>query len=258
MLYIGTSGWQYRDWRLNFYPQGVLQADWLRFYSQRFRSVEVNNTFYRLPPAQTFARWREQTPPDFVVTVKMSGFLTHRKRLKDPEEPLQRFMANAAALGDKLGPVLLQLPPNFPADLERLADVLALFKRSVRVAVEFRHESWHTEDVAGLLENHGAAFCLADSPRRKLPDWRTADWGFVRFHEGSGRPHPSYGEGALAGWADRLAKLWKPSEDVYAYFNNDTRCCAVRDAVVFAGLAERAGLRPTRVPQPSEVSLRQD
>ena len=258
MLLIGTSGWQYRDWRVNFYPRGVPQAEWLAFYSRRFQTVEVNNSFYRLPEASSFARWREQTPRDFVVTVKMSRFLTHLKRLKDPEEPLRRFMTNASALGDKLGPVLLQLPPNFGVDVERLADVLALFKRDVRVAVEFRHESWFTDEVAGVLENHGAALCLADTPRRRQPDWRTADWGFVRFHEGRGSPRPCYGERALATWAERLAELWGPSADVYCYFNNDTRCCAVRDAAVFARAAARAGLRPTRVPELSEVSLRRD
>jgi uncharacterized protein YecE (DUF72 family) len=124
-----------------------------------------------------------------------------------------------------------------------------------RVALEFRHDSWFTPEVCRLLEAHGAALCLADSPRRRTPEWRTAGWGFLRFHEGRASPPPCYGRRALKTWAERLAGMWKPDEDVFAYFNNDHRACAVRDAVVFARLAAEAGLRPTRVPDAAEVRL---
>jgi uncharacterized protein YecE (DUF72 family) len=255
MLRVGTSGWQYRDWRGTFYPKGVPQADWLRCYATRFATVELNNSFYRLPELAAFERWGEQTPDDFVVAVKMSRFLTHVRRLRDPTEPVQRFLERAAGLGPKLGPVLVQLPPQLQADPDRLAETLDRFPRSIRVAVEPRHDSWFDDRVRAILEARGAALCLADSPRRRSPVWRTADWGFVRFHEGRATPHPCYGERALATWAERIASLWPASADVFCYFNNDARACAPANAVTFARLARRAGLHPTRVPDPHEIRL---
>ncbi|HXM54505.1 MAG TPA: DUF72 domain-containing protein [Candidatus Dormibacteraeota bacterium] len=255
VLHVGTSGWQYRDWRGTFYPKGVAQRDWLRHYARRFATVELNNSFYRLPERSSFERWRDETPDDFVVAAKMSRFLTHLKRLRDPEDPVELFLERARGLGPKLGPVLLQLPPQMRADPERLAAALDVFPTGVRVAVEPRHDSWFDDRTRAVLEAHGAALCLADSPRRRTPSWRTADWGFVRFHEGRATPHPCYGERALATWAERIASLWPASADVFCFFNNDGRACAVRDAMVFGRLARRAGLRPTRVPEPDEVRL---
>lgn len=248
MLHVGTSGWQYRDWRGAFYPEGVPQAGWLRHYAGRFATVELNNSFYRLPERDSFERWRDETPADFVVAVKMSRFLTHVRRLRDPAEPVARFLERARGLGPKLGPVLLQLPPQLQVDPDRLAGTLDRFPGDVRVAVEPRHDSWFQEPVRALLAARGAALCLADSPRRRTPVWRTAGWGFVRFHEGLAAQHPCYTESALAVWAERIASLWPADADVYCYFNNDLHACAVRDAVSFARLARQAGLRPTRVP----------
>lgn len=255
MLWVGTSGWQYRDWRAAFYPKGLAQEGWLSHYAGRFQTVELNNSFYRLPEASSFERWREKTPDDFVLAVKMSRFLTHLKRLRDPEGPVKLFIERASHLGPKLGPILLQLPPSMRADAGRLADTLDRFPRRARVAVEFRDASWFSDEVRSVLERRGAALCLADSPRRKSPAWRTADWGFVRFHAGRASPPPCYGRQALSTWAERIAELWPAGADVFCYFNNDMRCCAVRDAIVFAGLARRAGLRPTRVPGRNEVHV---
>ncbi len=254
-VWIGTSGWQYRDWRGQFYPPTLRQADWLEHYAERFRVVEVNNAFYRLPEAETFAAWARRTPDDFVVGVKASRYLTHIRRLHEPEEAVARFLERTRHLGPKLGPVLLQLPPTLPADLAALAGTLACFPGDVRVAVEFRHDSWFTEEIQALLRRHDAAFCLADSPKRRTPLWRTASWGYVRLHEGRSSPRPCYGRTALAGWAGRLAELFAAADDVYAFFNNDPRGCAVRDAQRFARAVERVGLVPTRVPSPREVSV---
>jgi uncharacterized protein YecE (DUF72 family) len=233
----------------------VAQPEWLRHYAERFATVELNNPFYRLPERKTFERWRDTTPDDFVFAVKMSRYLTHVRRLREPEEPVRRFFERAEGLGEKLGPVLLQLPPTLEVDLERLADTLDRFPPGVRVAVEPRDDSWFDDELRSLLEKRGAALCLADSPRRDTPFWRTAGWGFVRFHEGRATPRPCYGERALTTWAERIASLWDARADVFCYFNNDSRACAVRDAVTFARLARRAGLRPTRVPEPDEVRL---
>jgi uncharacterized protein YecE (DUF72 family) len=257
-VFIGTSGWQYADWRGRLYPKGLAQAGWLAYYAARFQTVEVNNAFYRLPEASTFERWRDTTPDDFVVGVKASRYLTHIRRLKEPAEPVQRLMDRASHLGPKLGPVLLQLPANFKVDLGALGETLEMFPSEVRVAFEPRHESWYQESTAQLLADHEAAFCLSDSPAsraRKTPLWRTARWGYVRFHEGRATPHPCYGTTALHTWAERLAERWDRSDDLYAYFNNDHGGCAVRDAHRLALALAKVGLEPTRVPTAREATL---
>jgi uncharacterized protein YecE (DUF72 family) len=248
MLYLGTSGWQYKHWRGVFYPENLPQREWLAYYAKRFQTVEVNNTFYHLPEKSSFEQWREHTPNDFTFALKMSRYLTHLKRLHDPVEPVHRFMERAARLGSKRGPILIQLPPNYHADIESLDHALAAFAPSVRVAVEFRHESWFTPATRNVLERRKVAMCLADSPARKQPYWRTAEWGFVRFHEGKGSRAPGYERDALRRWARRIADMWDARHDVHVYFNNDAGGYAIKDAITFAELAARAGLKPTRVP----------
>ncbi|MEW2294134.1 DUF72 domain-containing protein [Streptomyces sp. NPDC006743] len=251
-LFVGTSGWQYKDWRGVLYPQGCPVRRWLEEYAAAFATVEVNNAFYRLPSRETFEAWRERLPPGFVVTVKASRFLTHVKRLKDPEEPVHRLMAHASGLGDRLGPVLLQLPPTLRADPGLLDACLACFPPGTRVAVEPRHESWWTPPVRAVLELRGAALCWADVLGRPVtPLWVTAGWGYVRFHQGRARAWPHYGRRSLESWADRVATAWPAvrDTDVYAYFNNDPTGAAVQDAVVFAHVARRAGLTVTRTPE---------
>ncbi|MFF3318803.1 DUF72 domain-containing protein [Streptomyces sp. NPDC003035] len=234
-VFVGTSGWQYRDWRGVLYPEGVPQRLWLEEYARRFVAVENNNAFYRLPERRTFAEWRDRTPEGFVMAVKASRFLTHVKRLKEPEEPVERLMGRAEALGDRLGPVLLQLPPTLRADAGLLDAVLARFPRAVRVAVEPRHDSWWTDGIASVLVDRGAALCWADRGSRPVtPLWRTTDWGYLRLHEGRAKPWPAYGRQALATWADRLAATWPDAADVYVFLNNDPGGAAVRDAASFA------------------------
>ncbi len=254
-VWIGTSGWQYRHWRGRFYPAEVGQPAWLEYFAERFATVESNNAFYRLPEAKTFAAWARRTPDDFVMAVKASRYLTHIRRLRDPEEPVRLFLDRAASLGAKLGPVLLQLPPSLQADAAALDRTLGLFPPSIRVAVEFRHRSWFVDEVRDLLRGHRAVLCLADRRGPVSPVWRTADWTYLRFHEGRAEPRPCYGPQALDSWATRLAEQWRPSEDVYVYFNNDPSGCAVRDAAVFARSVERAGMQPTRVPRLKETRV---
>lgn len=237
MILVGTSGWQYRHWRERFYPAGLPPAHWLPFYTERFVTVELNNPFYRLPERDTFARWRDRTPDGFTFAVKMSRYLTHVRRLRDPAEPVARFLDRAGGLGDRLGPVLLQLPPTLPADPDALAATLARFPRQVRVAVEPRHPSWWTGEVRRTLERYRAALCWADRRGRPVtPLWRTAGFGYLRLHEGAARPWPRYGEAALRSWVRRVGPTFEPGAPVYVYFNNDQEGAAPLDATAFARL----------------------
>ncbi|WP_244843831.1 DUF72 domain-containing protein [Actinocatenispora sera] len=246
-IVLGTSGWQYRDWRGVLYPAGVPQRRWLEHYAARFDTVELNNAFYRLPSRETFAAWRQRTPDGFVLTVKASRYLTHVRRLREPAEPVARLLSHAAGLGDRLCPILLQLPPTLTAEPERLAATLAAFPAGQRVAVEPRHESWWTPSTRDLLERHGAALCWADRFGPVTPTWRTADFGYLRLHEGGTEPWPHYPSDALRRWLDRIGETFAGTE-TYVYLNNDPHGFAVTDAVELAELARTAGLSVTRTP----------
>ncbi|WP_306215423.1 DUF72 domain-containing protein [Actinoplanes sp. RD1] len=243
---MGTSGWQYKDWRGDdrLYPPKLPQRLWLEHFAGSFASVEVNNAFYRLPERDTFANWRARTPDDFCFAVKMSRYLTHIKRLQDPAEPVARFLSRADALGDKLGPVLLQLPPTLQFDPGLLRGVLSEFPSGVRVAVEPRHDSWWVPSCRQALEARNAALSWADRKGRPVtPLWVTADWVYLRLHEGRAHPWPHYGREALATWVDRL-----PDLPAYVYFNNDPGGAAVTNATTMARLARRRGRDVTRTP----------
>jgi uncharacterized protein YecE (DUF72 family) len=243
-LHVGTSGWQYRDWRGVLYPDSLPQRAWLEHFASVFRTVEVNNAFYRLPAVAVFERWRDQTPSGFVMAVKVSRYLTHVRRLRDPAEPVDRLVERAAGLGDRLGPYLLQLPPNLRSDVSRLDACLRAFPSGTRVAVEPRHESWWTDEVRAVLERRGAALCWADRRGHPItPLWPTADWGYVRLHEGTASPRPSYGRTALSTWLDRITSAWpSPQADVFVYFNNDPGGAAVRNALTLRRVASNRGL----------------
>lgn len=243
-LVIGTSGWQYRDWKERFYPKTLPQRAWLEYYAHHFPCVEVNNTFYRLPSKETLQRWAEATPQGFRFAVKASQYLTHSKRLLDPEQPVDRLMEYCGELGSRLGPILLQLPPNMKVDTQRLDHALSCFPEDTAVAVEFRHNSWLTEGVQETMRKHGAATCLADrNGQVSGPLWRTADWGYLRLHEGDGDPHPHYRPATLQQWAKRLEKVYKQSDRVFVFFNNDHLGAAVEDAGAMTELARQTGLK---------------
>lgn len=237
---VGTSGWQYDSWRGALYPAALRQPAWLEWYAQRFATVEVNNTFYQLPARDAVRRWHDATPAGFTFALKFSRYFTHVRRLNDPSEAVRRFFERVEPLEEKLGPVLLQLPPTLEGAPSRLAAVLEAFPSGVRVAVEFRHASWFTGEVRRILERHDAALCLADRGSRPLaPLWRTAGWGYLRLHEGRATPRPCYGRQALARWVERLDTLFPDGDEVFIYFNNDARACAVRNASMFRRLVER-------------------
>lgn len=248
-ILVGTCGWNYRHWRGVFYPDGVPQRAWLTYYAERFATVELDNSFYRLPAYETFANWRDQVPGDFVVALKASRYLTHIKRLRDPGGPVGRLVRHARGLGDRLGPVLLQLPPTLRADAGLLADCLEAFPADVRVSVEPRHESWWRPDIRRVLEDRQAALTWTDRLGRPLtPLWRTAGWGYVRCHEGRATPWPRYGQAALRSWVRRIAEAFEESADVFVYFNNDPGGAAVADALEFARAARAAGRAVSRTP----------
>jgi uncharacterized protein YecE (DUF72 family) len=252
---VGTSGWQYRDWRGRLYPHGLPQRRWLEHYAQRFATVELNNAFYRLPERATFEAWQARTPAGFVVAVKASRYLTHIKRLRDPDEPVARLLDHARGLGPRLGPVLLQLPPSLRVDIPLLDRCLSCFPADIRVAVEPRHRSWWTPAVAETLTAHSAALCWADRRGRPVtPLWRTAGWGYLRMHEGVSTPRPRYGVRALRSWAQRIAGCWPDDADVYVYFNNDPGGAAVEDATAFAAAVRRLGRAVSRVPGDAEAA----
>jgi uncharacterized protein YecE (DUF72 family) len=243
---VGTSGWQYRDWRERFYPTGVPQRAWLAYFSERFPAVEVNNTFYMLPAEETFLRWREESASGFVFAVKASRYITHIRRLRDCREPLRRFWSRCRRLGKKLGPVLFQLPPNFPADLDRLEGFLRLLPPSMRAAFEFRHPSWEDAAVYGALDRSGCAVVLADRPGARPPDVITGGWSYVRFHQGR-RTGPGYAGEKLRRYAERLAG--SEAEETWVFFNNDPQGAAIRDATTLTGLLLRRGVS-VRGPRP--------
>jgi uncharacterized protein YecE (DUF72 family) len=226
-FHVGTSGWQYDDWRGAFYPDDLAQRKWLEFYATHFRTVEVNNSFYRLPEHESFRRWRDQTPSGFIVTVKASRFITHLKRLKDPEEPVALLWERATGLGDRLGPVLFQLPPRFQVDVGRLRRLLSALPAGMRPAFEFRDTSWYTDEVFLLLDGAGAALVWPDRPgvRPTLPV--LGGWLYVRFHQGTTRG-PGYRRDKLDRWASRIAAA--DAQEAFIYFNNDPTGAAIRDA----------------------------
>jgi uncharacterized protein YecE (DUF72 family) len=236
---IGCSGWQYAHWRGDFYPEDLPAARWLEHYASRFDTVEVNNTFYRLPEAPVFASWRRRVPPGFCFALKASGYLTHRKRLRDPREPLQRFFSRARRLGDRLGPVLYQLPPRWRKDVERLRSFLARLPRRRPQAVEFRDPSWYAEDVYDALEESGVALCLHDHPGSASPAVSVGPFVYRRFHGPGLQYGGRYSDGALARAAEGLSREIDAGRDVYVYFNNDQGGHAPRDAQRLAGLIVR-------------------
>lgn len=245
MFFVGTSGWHYRDWSGKFYPAHLETSGWLRYYSSHFVTVELNNSFYRLPDRTTFAHWGHEVPEGFVMTVKASRYLTHTRRLIDPDEPVARLWAAAQGLDPKLGPVLFQLPPSLDLQIDRLRRLLDVLPPAMQAAFEFRHSSWFTPQVFELLDSVGAALVWPDTPGRRFSLPLTGGWAYVRFHRGS-RVTPGYRRSKLARWAERLAET--PASDAFIYFNNDQGCAAVRDAQVLRQLLEHRGAPVAKNP----------
>ena len=254
-VHVGCSGWTYKSWRGRYYPDAVPTSRWLEHYASDFDCVETNGTFYRLPEAHTFEDWAARTPQGFRMAVKASRFLTHMKKLTAPEEPLERLLTRAAALGRKLGPVLYQLPPNLHRNDDRLRQFVAALprtipgaaKRPLRHVIEFRHPSWYVAQTYDLLATHDVTLCLHDRRGSAIVDAPIiGPILYVRFHGPSGDYFGRYSEAALVRRADRIANI-RGGRDVWAFFNNDPEGAAVRDAAVLrAALTERLGVARAR------------
>jgi uncharacterized protein YecE (DUF72 family) len=231
-FWIGTSGFQYKEWTKQFYPEGLPQKRWLEYYAEHFNSVEINNSFYRLPQTKTFAGWAERTPPDFRFAIKGSQYITHRLRLKDPGPHVKLFFERAKAMEQKLGAVLWQLPANLTFNVERLALLAQALKQHSlgRQALEVRHDSWFVEEAYKILRHYNVALVIAHSSKWPYhDDVKTADFLYVRFH-GAPRLYASnYSDKSLQEWAKKLKDL-AGGDDIYAYFNNDANIHAPDNA----------------------------
>jgi uncharacterized protein YecE (DUF72 family) len=240
---VGCSGWNYASWRGRFYPRDLPAARWLEFYTTRFDTVEVNNSFYRLPERSTFLGWRAQVPPAFLFAVKASRFLTHMKRLLDPEEPIARLFSRLTGLGPRLGPVLYQLPPTLTIDLPRLDYFLRalprISRRTQRHVIEFRHPSWYVDETFALLTRRRVAMCLHDKTGSAICEPIVGPFVYVRFHGTSGHYHGSYSWQQLDRWAHVLAERAREDRQVFAYFNNDPEAVATKNALTLRERIER-------------------
>jgi uncharacterized protein YecE (DUF72 family) len=239
---VGCSGWQYRHWRGRFYPRGLPSDRWLEFYAQAFDTVELNNSFYRLPDGEQFDAWRKRLPSAFVMAVKASRYLTHNRKLREPEEPLHRLWSRAARLGDRLGPMLFQLPPRWNRNVERLGEFVARLPARRLHAIEFRDPSWYDPSVYAVLDDGRVSLCLHDMPGSASPMSPVGPFVYVRFHGAGARYAGGYSPQRMTAWAERLARWAHDGVGGYVYFNNDAAGHAIRDALRLRNLLERRGI----------------
>ena len=238
---VGTSGWEYRHWVGPFYPRDLPRHRRLEFYAERFDTVELNNSFYRLPEADAFAAWADRVPEGFAFAVKASRYLTHLKRLRDPREPLDRLWSRARRLGDRLGPMLYQLPPRWRPNYERLAEFLAAIPRAPQ-ALEIRDRRWYGPRLTALLTDADVGLCLHDMAGSASRPERVGPLVYVRFHGSGARYGGAYTAQRLTAWAERMAGWADEGLPVWAFFNNDIGGHAVRDADRLRSLMRRRGL----------------
>jgi uncharacterized protein YecE (DUF72 family) len=233
---IGCSGWAYRHWRGAFYPDKLAAKRWFEHYAATFGTVELNTSFYRLPKAETFDKWRDQAPLGFRYAVKAPRFITHMKKLRDCSEPVAEFIGRARHLGHALGPVLYQLPPKLAFDRARTEAFLDLLPGDLHHVLEFRETSWIKADVLTLLDERGIGFCIHDMAGSTTPFWASGPLAYLRFHGGEGKYWGRYPDERLLGAADWMINQAKLGRDVWAYFNNDIHAHAIDDALTLRAM----------------------
>jgi uncharacterized protein YecE (DUF72 family) len=231
LIHIGTSGWHYDHWRRPFYPEDLTQKAFLTFYQQRFHTVEINNSFYQLPSEKTLFDWRESVPPGFIFAVKGSRYITHMKKLKDPGQSVPPLLERIQSLGDRLGPILFQLPPRWRFNEERLGAFLEALPRDYRYALEFRDPTWLNQEVCRLLRKHSAAFCIYELAGRISPKEVTADFVYIRLHGPGDAYQGRYDRQTLAGWAGAISTWTAQGLTVFCYFDNDEAGYAALNAL---------------------------
>lgn len=231
-IHIGTSGWNYDHWTGPFYPEEIPKSDWLEHYQGQFKTVEVNNTFYNLPKPETLEKWKGRVPDDFVFAAKANRYITHMKKLKEPEESLENMLDVFEAFGEKLGPILFQLPPNWNFNEERLRNFISLLPDDLRSTFEFRDESWINDTTFHILEENNIAFCIYDLAGYQSPVEVTADFVYVRLHGPSENKYQGkYDHDQLSWWSDRIHEWRDNGRDVYLYFDNDEQGFAPQNAL---------------------------
>jgi uncharacterized protein YecE (DUF72 family) len=236
---IGTSGWHYDDWRGRFYPEKLPKNKWLEFYARHFPTVELNNSFYRLPSENAFTNWHATTPDGFIFAVKVSRYVTHIKRLKDAGEAMEKFTDKARILAEKLGPLLYQLPPNLHRDDALLEGFLSGLPGEFRHVIEFRHQSWLDEEVFKILRRLNIGLCIFDMPSLTSPLLATADFAYIRFHGSDSLYSSDYPESVMAEWSERISEMAGGLETVYIYFNNDIEGFAIKNAMTLRNYLEK-------------------
>jgi uncharacterized protein YecE (DUF72 family) len=240
-LYVGTSGWVYDDWRGLFYPQGLPRSRWFEFYNRHFATVELNNTFYRLPSEKAVATWRARSSEGFLYAVKASRTITHIKKLRNAETHVANLLQRVQLLDERLGPLLYQLPPAMSRDDAVLESFLQLLPAHLEHVLEFRNGSWFDDAVFALLGKHGVGLCINDMPGFTSPLAVTADFAYLRFHGSDSMYGSCYSRSEIDKWAERIAQLGQGLRSVYVYFNNDARAFAVRNARDLMGTLDRLG-----------------
>jgi uncharacterized protein YecE (DUF72 family) len=220
-IHIGTSGWHYKHWRGTWYPEGTKDADQFAYYKKHFHTVEINNSFYRLPTVETFEAWRKAAPRGFLFAVKASRYITHMRKLMEPERSYEPFMNNVAALKEKLGPILFQLPPRWKVNTTRLEEFLRTLPTRWRYAFEFRNPTWYHPDVYALLNKHDCAFCIYELAGHLSPPEVTASFVYVRLHGPGAKYSGSYTDRQLKSWAKKIRGCADEGKDVFVYFDND-------------------------------------
>jgi len=230
-IHIGTSGWHYPHWQGPFYPEKLPKSEFLRYYRNKFHTVEINNSFYRLPQEKTLIDWRESVPPGFIFAVKGSRYITHMKKLKDPQQSVEPLFSRITLLQDKLGPVLFQLPPRWRYNGERLRSFLAALPPDHRYALEFRDRSWLTKEAYRILADHDAAFCIYEFAGFLSPREVTADFVYLRLHGPGAAYQGSYDTGTLAHWGGAIAAWAGKGLEVFCYFDNDEAGYAAQNAL---------------------------
>lgn len=230
-IYIGTSGWSYKHWKGNFYPADLKVKDHFEYFRKYFKTVELNNPFYHLPPRQTFINWRETVPDDFIYAVKASRYITHMKKLKDPEKSLASFMENVEGLDDKLGVILFQLPPAWEINVDRFTEFFEKLPEKHRYTFEFRNHTWYDEHIYELLRKYNHAFCIYELAGHMSPLEVTASFVYIRLHGPGDKYQGSYNEESLKMWADKCKEWSADDKDVFVYFDNDQEGYAAFNAI---------------------------